>query len=181
VRDVTATGCIEVSRQFSTIRGYAKAAAEAAAIEVQRVLRGRPAQPLLVTSLPTYVVVHEFGHLAEAALAERGLGYLEPAFAELSRVVLANPNPSTDQWRYHLVNYPELPGSLPGPARGGKNRQRANREALCSHIGGLLGRYASTNRDELFAEAFSLAFVGPPELRATLAPFLAVVRANITR
>lgn len=181
VRDVTATGCIEITSRFSTHRGYADIAAKAASNEVLRVLRGRPPQPAIEVSLPSWVLVHEFGHLTEAALAEKGIGAIEQAFAELSHAVLGTTSPLPHQWRYNLVNYPELPGSLAGRNRGGPARQHANRQALCHPIGSVLGRYATANRDELFAEAFSLALVGRPELRARLSAFLGTVASLLAK
>jgi hypothetical protein len=179
VRDVTATGCVELTGDFSTVRGYAKVAAEAAANEVRRVLRGMPPQPPFLASIPTTTLIHEFGHLAEAALADRGFDAVEEAFAELSTVLFGGRPPSPGQWRYHLVNYPALPGSLAGPHQGGAHRQGETRRALRRRIGEKLGRYASLNRDELFAESFTYALVGDAELRESLAPFLASIRRNL--
>lgn len=172
VRDVTATGCIEITADFSTVQRYARTAADVAANEVRRVMRGLSPQPALHVSLPTSVLVHEFGHLAEAALADLGFDAIEAVFSELSTAVLGVGTPDVRQWRYHLANYPALPGSLAGPHSGGPSRKKATRHALRHRLGETLGRYAAVNRDELFAEAFCLALVGPPELRGLLAPFL---------
>jgi hypothetical protein len=181
VRDTTAAGCIEISDVFSTVGGYARASAAVAENEVRRVLAGRDPEPAVCVTLPTAILIHEFGHLVEAALADIGFEALEPAFAALSTTLLGNDNPKTSQWRNHLVNYPELPGSLAGPCAGGPARRARTRAVLRRRVGAVLGRYAAVNRDELFAEAFTYALVGGDELRVRLSGFLTSVEDGLAQ
>jgi hypothetical protein len=78
-----------------------------------------------------------------------------------------------NQWRYHLINYPCLVAAdaACGPHQGGTTRSVATRKTLQHTIGEVLGSYAPTARDEIFAEAFALSHCGHRSLRQRLSAF----------
>lgn len=178
VSDPYASGCIDISSLFSSERRYRhllaywrRRNARAQALGVA------PRVPVLCTSAATFTLVHEFGHLVDADLMENDYEAAEHVYAALSYCILGEWPRSDRQWLNHFINYPIGVAAIPGPAQGDAERRRyvrvQNRQAIIS----TLTRYAATNRDELFAEAFALSFVsGDPELRARLEPFRAALR-----
>jgi hypothetical protein len=131
--------------------------------------RGAPprAAPTRLSS-PALVLVHEFGHLVDEAVAGLGRGAAEHVYGALSVAARAGrlrrpPRPS--QWTTHLLNYPTADRTgLPGRAAGGPRRAAIIRSALADELGNQFGRYATTCREELFAEAFS-AMYGTPDVQ----------------
>jgi hypothetical protein len=114
------------------------------------------------------VLVHEFGHLVDAAVADMGRDAAEHVYGALSVAArdgrLRRP-PHPNQWTAHLLNYPTGDRSgLRGRAAGGPRRARIIRAALATELGGRFGRYATISREELFAEAFT-AMYGTPDAR----------------
>jgi hypothetical protein len=171
VCDVTASGCIELSKVFATRTGYRRHVAVVSTHETSRVAAGRCATPPTETQLAVSTLVHEFGHLVDAEVGTRGVDALDAVYGELSAAVFGT-RPKISQWRYHLANYPALAGAVPGPYAGRGVRRRATRAALAVPIGSVLGRYAASSRDECFAEAFCFAHCGAPPLRERLRPFI---------
>jgi hypothetical protein len=111
------------------------------------------------------VLVHEFGHLVDDHLHRLGRRETERVYGALSLAAFRDRRrrPRPGQWTAHLVNYPTAdPGALQGPAAGGPARARVIRAALAHDIGTSFGRYATTSREELFAEAFT-AMYGTPD------------------
>lgn len=158
--DVTATGAIELSACLSHPRCHKKLLAYwDKRNERARVLGVAPRIVPLGTSVATYVLAHEFGHLVDSALAEHGALATERVYAALSRGVLGGSRPRKEQWRNNLWNYPT--GYLKansGWYEGSAERGRDTVRSLRPVIGAKLGSYATVNRDELFAESFSLSY-----------------------
>jgi hypothetical protein len=157
VKDVWSSGSIDISRSVTNLRQYR-------ALMALREKPSRPhssgtpaAVPHTLTPL-AYALVHEFGHLTDVELQLLGTDSMEYVYGELSAAVLdldAAPAPSS--YAKHLVSYPTAL-SIPGRYMGQKARQRHAKERSLSTIAPVLGRYATTNRDELFAEAFVAMF-----------------------
>jgi hypothetical protein len=132
-------------------------------------LRGAPprAAPTRLSS-PALVLVHEFGHLVDDAVAGLGRPAAEHVYGALSVAARAGrlrraPRPS--QWTAHLLNYPTADRTgLAGRAAGGPTRAAIIRSTLADELGLQFGRYATTCREELFAEAFS-AMYGTPDVQ----------------
>ena len=160
-RDVGATGSIQLSDCFSKPRSYR-------ALEAFWARRSATAERRGTTryiadyriSTAALVLVHEFGHLLEAAIWELGGERLaERVYRELSHELLGARPSSARQWSAHLVNFPSW--SLPtGPHAGGPARAATVRRVLRPVVGDRLGRYAVYSREELFAEAFAFAAAG---------------------
>ena len=123
-----------------------------------------------LTSWSTYVFIHEFGHLADAAVWEANRS--ASVYGPLSKALLGI-RPDQSQWGHHLANYPVAYNiSHPGPAAGGKARARKVRASLAPTLKAELGPYAAFNRDEMFAEAFAASYVAySDDLRRRLATF----------
>lgn len=178
---VDVSGSIELSRyitsragQVSMVDFWDKRNATRARV------RRPPRIPEAVTTPATLVLVHEFGHLVDAELWADGWEAAEPVYRVLSEVLLGTQDPSPRQWRYHLVNYPS--DLWDGASSGGQARGKATRRTLGDQLAATVGEYAVTNREELFAETFSLAYCGSPPLRRKLRPFLqALVDAGLRR
>jgi hypothetical protein len=168
---VDVSGSVELSRYITSRAGQAAMVEFWEQRNASRVRAGRPPRlPETVTTPATLVLVHEFGHLVDAELWAAGAETAEPVYRVLSELLLGVSDPSPQQWRYHLVNYPsEL---CDGPASGGKARGRATRRALGDQLAASVGAYAVTNREELFAETFALAHCGSEPVRRRLRPFL---------
>jgi hypothetical protein len=136
--------------------------------------RGAPprAAPSRLSS-PAMVLVHEFGHLVDDAVTGLGRGVAEHVYGALSLAAHGRHQrrpPRPNQWTAHLLNYPTDDRSgLPGYAAGGARRAAIIRSALAEDIGSRFGRYATTSREELFAEAFTAMYGTPdPRLGAAL-------------
>jgi hypothetical protein len=129
--------------------------------------RGAPprAAPTRLSS-PGLVLVHEFGHLVDDAVTALGRDAAEHVYGALSVAARAGRlrrPPRPDQWTAHLLNYPTDDHSgLPGRAAGGRARAAIIRASLAGELGSRFGRYATTSREELFAEAFC-AMYGTPD------------------
>ena len=128
------------------------------------------------------LVTHEFGHVAEAYFTRVNPDGVLRAYAHLSKAVInSKVLPNERQWLYHLVNYlpvwhnGEYPKGLT-PLLPSSVAVRAvapwQKHFVAPYIKEMLGAYATTNRMELFAEAFTAAFWGTPSMRKRLAPFL---------
>jgi hypothetical protein len=128
----------------------------------------------------SFTLVHEFGHLVEAELMARGYKPVERVYRSLSEILLDVANPSERQWRYHLINYPTYDFTkVKGRFRGGPERRRETKKHLHHIIREKLGTYATTYRDELFAESFAQAHTAErTSLRNDLRPFLQSLRAE---
>lgn len=160
-RDLRTTGSIALSQCFGHARCYGGLRnywARKTEIATQRGTAPR-IMPIRISEAG-FVYVHEFGHLVDAAVNEAGASAAQRVYGELSVAVLqggTGPRPSTRRWVEHLINYPTI-APTPGPHAGGTARRKIIQRSLSGHIAHSLGRYASVNRDELFAESFALAF-----------------------
>jgi hypothetical protein len=157
VTDVWSSGSIDLSRAVSVVKEYRSLMA----------MRSKPSRPHasgtpsavqhVLTPL-AYALVHEFGHLTDAELQLLGTDSMEYVYGELSAAVLdLDSAPRPTEYARHLGSYPTS-FSMPGRFMGQKARQRQSKERSLSTIAPVLGRYATTNRDELFAEAFVAMF-----------------------
>jgi hypothetical protein len=110
-----------------------------------------------LNALP-YALTHEFGHLVDAELILLGPSAYELVYGEISRAVLdLDRTPAVSQWGKHLINYPTTL-SRPGRYAGAVSRAKTIKSTSGSQVARVLGRYATTNRDELFAETFVAMF-----------------------
>jgi hypothetical protein len=158
--DVTATGAITLSSCLGHESCYKALLRYWERRNARAIELGRPVRVVeLGTSAASYVFIHEFGHLVDASLAEQGEKATEQVYAALSQGVLGGRRPRANQWRENLWNYPVgYYRSNPGRYEGGETRRRENKHAMRWAIADRLGTYAAVNRDELFAEAFSLSY-----------------------
>lgn len=157
VKDVWSSGSIDISRSVTHVGQYRALMA----------LREKPSRPhasgtpsaVQHTLTPlAYAIVHEFGHLTDVELQLLGMDAMEYVYGELSAAVLdLDAVPALNAYAQHLASYPTAL-SVPGRHMGQKARQRQAKERSLSTIAPVLGRYATTNRDELFAEAFVAMF-----------------------
>lgn len=169
--DVTATGTVEISACLGHPRCYKKLLAYWQRRNERAAAAGLPPRVIpLSTSAATYILCHEFGHLVDSELAACGPAATERVYAALSQGVLGIDRPSPRAWRENLWNYPT--GYLKenaGAYEGSPERRRETLKVMRMRIGSRLGSYATTNRDELFAESFALSFVArSSSLRADL-------------
>lgn len=174
-RDPTASGRIEIGSMFRRKWAYHRHVRRSNRRNEQASARGAgPDNMLWETSEAAGGLIHEFGHLVDAEIQVRGYRSAERVYRRLSEVVLDNKNPKDTQWRYHLINYPAYENNLiKGSGQGGVVRRRSTRWALYYVIQQKLGVYATTYRDELFAETFALAYCGTTrKQRNQLTPFL---------
>ena len=159
--DVTATGTVETSACLSHPRCYIKLLAYWERRNARALAAGLPPRIVPIsTSAATYIICHEFGHLVDSDLSACGPDATERVYAALSQAVLGIDRPSPRQWRENLWNYPS--GYLrenAGAYEGSPDRRRDTVKSMRMRIGSRLGSYATTNRDELFAESFALSFV----------------------
>lgn len=151
LHDVWSSGAIDLCRSFASRRAYR----HLLAYRDERLARQRPsATPAAVQHLLSplgYALVHEFGHLVEGELSLLGPDAYEHVFAELSVAVLGlDSAPASAQWMRHLAHYPADRSHAP--------RDRARRRHVGPQVAAVLGRYATTNRSELFAEAFVASY-----------------------
>jgi hypothetical protein len=180
-RDLTATGAIEIGQIFRTRRSYRKLLAFWETYNARCERLGRPARcPEMALSPAAGTLVHEFGHLVEAELLDRGFSPVERTYRDLSTILLGTTPRSVYQWRRHLINYPSYDYTpVQGPVAGAALRARSTKKALKQVIGERIGSYAPTSRDEIFAESFAVAHgARSPRLRRDLAPFLARLRTE---
>ena len=153
VRDVWLTGGIDLCRSFASRRAYNELLA----------LRQRNRQPDWVSPRRTvhhelgvlgYSLVHEFGHLVDAELCAAGDDAVAHVYGALSQAVLGlSGRPRIEQWAAHLANYPQQRRSSRA-LKSAPLRERQVRSGVGLVVADVLGKYASTCRDELFAEAF---------------------------
>jgi hypothetical protein len=175
--DPGATGSIVFGDSFSNSRNYRKLL-QFWQLRNERAL-GRGHLPRTVwssVSVASLTLIHEFGHLVEAELLELGYDATERVYAALTESLLEVENPDDNQWRYHLVNFPTYPHTpVKGHHEGGVARRKATKKALHTTIRAKVGTYATTNRDEMFAECFAHS-LGGRKLRRELRPMLEALK-----
>lgn len=184
MHQIGAAGAISLDGQFASARRYRELLTYWERKNARAEARHRPRRvPELSVSAATYVLTHEFGHLLDDVMCEAGMPVAEPVWAKLSQALLGGARPKLTQWGRHLMNYPTSHALLPGPHMGGRNRQQIVRRTLRTELAHLLGSYAPTSRDELFAESFALAWcAGDVTLRRQLRPMREVlVRVGLGR
>jgi hypothetical protein len=181
VRDPSTVGAIFFGDSFSNSRNYRKLMQFWDMRNARAAERGHAPRTIWAAASPaSFTLIHEFGHLVEAELSMRGYKPVERVYRRLSEIVLGVNNPSERQWRYHLINYPTYEFTkLKGRFRGGPERRRETKKSLHHIIREKLGTYATTYRDELFAESFAQAHAAERSgLRKELRPFLASLQAE---
>lgn len=172
VQDVWQTGGIDLCRSFATRRAYKELL----------LLREKHRQPDWVARRRTvshglgvlgYALVHEFGHLVDAELSARPAAEMEHVYGALSRALLDLPSvPRASQWSLHLVNFPKERRSSRA-LKAVPPRERMVRESVGGQVELVLGKYAATCRDELFAESFVAMWAGKDAvLRQRMVVFL---------
>jgi hypothetical protein len=171
--DPAATGCIVFGDTFANSHNYRKLLKFWQLRNDRAVSRGHlPRTVWSAVSVASLTLIHEFGHLVEAELISLGYDSVERVYRSLSEVLLEVSDPSDNQWRYHLVNFPTYPHTtIKGRQEGGNERRRTTKKALHTTIREKVGTYATTTRDELFAECFAHA-LGGRRLRRELGPVL---------
>lgn len=178
IKNPAATGSIEFGEIFRKKRAYQKLLNSWELRNQRALARGLTPRTLpSVVSAASFTLIHEFGHLVEAELLSLGYRPVERVYRSLSEVVFGVKNPSDKQWRYHLVNYPTYSWTQQkGPQEGGPMRRKETKRALHMAIRERFGTYATTCRDELFAEAFAFAYGGTWKTRNDLRPFLQALK-----
>jgi hypothetical protein len=178
IRNPAATGSIEFGDIFRKKRSYQQLLDFWITRNQRAALRGLPPRTLgNAVSAASFTLIHEFGHLVEAELLELGYRPVEKVYRSLSEIVFGVKNPSDNQWRYHLVNYPTYSYTQQkGPREGGPTRRRETKRVLHLAIRQQFGAYATTCRDELFAEAFAFTFGGTWRMREDMKPFLRALK-----
>lgn len=153
-------------------------------------LSGIPTNLPTRVSLVTEYLVHEFGHVVEAAVADQGPSALTRVYASLDDCLMRRPN---GRWTIpyaalaehgftrddaRLINYPDYAD----PRFSREYIHQAHR-VVGRTPALVLGRYARHSRSELFAEAFCYAQVAADEdLRRRLRPFLrALAEVGVAR
>lgn len=177
VSDITATGTIELSPVFRTLHSYAKFNSWR---ESRQSRRGTFTVESEFTPI-AYAYIHEFGHLVETSVWDEGDEAVEHVYGALTEA-LTGSRPSVRAWGSHLLNYPTQTGE-PGPWAGGRKRGGIVKARLAPSVRSDLGRYAATDRSELFAEAF-VALWGSPkaELKERLRLFqVALAEVGVAR
>lgn len=175
VIDPLASGAIHLADVFSKPRSYRALLLRWTRRNLGAASQGWSARIAPFSVSPAaFVLIHEFGHLVESELLCRREADVRRVYGSLSRCLFGGRTPRANQWRYHLWNYPTYPGSpQPGRHTGNAERQRQTRKALTPDIRAKFGMYATSCRDELFAEAFGYAHTAPTSAeRASLRPFL---------
>lgn len=171
IGNVKSSGNIELGDIFTTKKHYLELLKFWKLRNERALSLGRPFRtPQLATSAASFVFIHEFGHLVDGEICDKGWKGAEKVYRALSGAILGVRNPKVSQWRYHLINYPCLVAAdtACGPNQGGLTRSVATRKTLQHIIGDVLGSYAPTARDEIFAEAFALSHCGHRSLRQRL-------------
>ena len=178
IRNPAATGSIEFGDIFRKKRSYQQLLNFWIMRNQRAALRGLPPRTLgNAVSAASFTLIHEFGHLVEAELLELGYRPVEKVYRSLSEIVFGVKNPSDNQWRYHLVNYPTYSYTQQkGPREGGPTRRRETKRVLHLAIRQQFGAYATTCRDELFAEAFAFTFGGTWRMREDMKPFMRALK-----
>lgn len=149
VQNLEATGTIELATVF---RSNARYDAFCRWRKNRRSTKG-PATIVSVFTPATYAYIHEFGHLVESAVWDVGTDAVEHVYAALSEAVFESRPHSNQQWLWNLLNYPTTSGE-PGPNAGGVYRRTHTKKVAGPLVERALGKYAATDRSELFAEAF---------------------------
>jgi hypothetical protein len=175
--DPANTGCIIFGSTFANSRHYRKLLKFWQLRNERAVARGQmPRVVWSAVSVASLTLIHEFGHLVEAELSDLGYDAVESVYASLTSALLEVDSPEDTQWRFHLVNYPTYTyTSVKGRYEGGELRRKATRKALHDDIRAKVGTYATTSRDEMFAECFAHA-LGGARLRRELRPLLAALK-----
>jgi hypothetical protein len=177
VQDPGATGYIVFGDLFKNSRKYRRILKSWQVRNEKAVGRGNlPRVVWSRVSVASLTLMHEFGHLVENELLAQGRHAVEAVYGALSEVLLEVDEPSSLQYRYHLVNYPTYYYTKEqGRNAGGERRGKATRQALHTAIRSKMGTYATTVRDELFAECFAHAY-GGARMRRELAPFVRALK-----
>jgi hypothetical protein len=191
-RDVQAHGSIELSACFSHPRCYATLISFWEHRNQIRAAAGKaPALVPTLVSSAAFVLVHEFGHLVEAALLSLGEDQWNYVMSVLEECVFKNEK---GRWLVpprvlaeagltradaRLATYPGEFDTRPA----GCVPRKTLRKVVGEPVGYLLGNYAPYSRDEIFAESFALALTArDPQLRARLAPFRrALIEVDIAK
>jgi hypothetical protein len=181
-RDATAHASIFITECFSHPTCYAIFSARAEERNLRRAMRGEPASSLETRiSEASQLLTHEFGHAVEYALKSKG----EVAWGRVLRVLedctLRDDNGTwsikdsalrregLSRRDVRLINY-QYVNEVTVPGDGA--RRRAVKRLMRSATWPLLGLYAHSFREEIFAEAFLAAHASTsPELVRRLAPF----------
>lgn len=160
VQDITTAGSIKIGVMATSARGIKEMhsiwnSKNSKSVSSKRHLEVQPVE----VSLLALTLVHEFAHLVDGALADQGPHALDRVYGAISTQVLDIDRPEISQWRFHLANYPvSILENSKGPVSGGQSRSKTTKSALGVSISEKLGKYASTSREELMAEAFMLAW-----------------------
>lgn len=138
-----------------------------------------PGVPASKVSLTSGVLIHEFGHLVEAALIRLGEHEHRYVFDTIERALLRRDNGRSvfssrdlsthglSREHVRLVNYPEYgdPNGYDGVVR------YAQRRLVGGRIQEFLGKYPAESRREIFAEAFWMSWTSSDaELYERLVP-----------
>ncbi len=178
VGDPYLAGSIDMASMFSSERRYRNTLAFFRRRNEYLESKDQPLRvPSLATSLASFTLVHEFGHLVDAELLHNDPEASEYLYATLSFCVLGEWPRSTRQWMNHLINYPTADTFTAGPYPGTPESRRQVRQRLRRPIQETLTRYAVDTRDEMFAEAFALTLCSADPVRVErLEPFRIALR-----
>lgn len=160
VQDITTAGSIKIGVMATSTRGIKEMQSmwkskNTKSVNSKRHLEVQPVE----VSLLALTLIHEFAHLVDGVLADHGSNALDKVYGAISTQVLDIDKPEMTQWRFHLANYPvSILENSKGPVSGGQSRSKTTKSALGTSISEKLGKYASTSREELMAEAFMLAW-----------------------
>jgi hypothetical protein len=182
ISNLGATGTIELNRTVTSHAGYRRIETYWAKLRERRLAAGQaPRHPGLDVTPGAYLLCHEYGHLVEAELWRQGNATVEHVYGTLSEVVHGK-TVTGRSWRYHLAHYPAGAGNRNNlPYTPSQARRNDTRRLLRHDIGNLLGKYATVNRDELFAEAFAFSICSGEQTRNLLEPFLTETVAALGR
>lgn len=180
--NLAGVGSIALSNCFSSKTNYKKLLKYWNMRNVADVSRGKFLRVAdLKVSAASYVLMHEFGHMVDDILSAKRTSTVYKVWGVLSRSVYGGSLPTINSWGKHLINYPSISHQVKGPVTGGKARSKIVRNSNKNQIAELLGSYAPTWRDEIFAEAFALCY-GAKEhkTKKVLKPFkIALAIANV--
>jgi len=168
-RDLLVQGTLHVSPSMASRRGYNEVRLWMAARNEWCQENGVPERTKpYSTSLATFLLLHEYGHVVDVALADLGEDAERYVYKALERGVLRRGGAGVVKRREleenglcqrdaALFEYPKL---RPGWVRGDGERRQAQRRVVGPWVKDTLGSYAAHFRDEIFAEAFALAHSG---------------------
>jgi hypothetical protein len=182
-RDALSHASIMLTECFGHPRCHAILDAWALERDVYRARRGENRSYLhTLTSEASTTLIHEFGHAVENALMDLGHAQWRYVVDTMESCLLRDPNGTwtikdstlreagLSRRDVRLRTYQALNDKR---ERGDGVTRAAARRVMKKAIWPSLGIYASSSRDEFFAEAFSAALVSSnPTLRKQLAPIL---------